>query len=196
MEEGDKSSASFLQQPAIESIMRSLRLPSFDLAPLPDARELGQDAEKTDLFNLVVISPCQTFVSNDPTDEENVERTPCNITSFECFDNSPPSQGNNGGATATGPTRVTVDFDYELWYTKPDEFNATVIQLESSMLQHLAKVFNLLDCPYVSSSNVATVRNSDGGRQRHLQIFGDELADLFVGVDSTPVDVPDTEHGR
>jgi len=167
-------------------------LRSSQLAPLDVSRELPEESRGADLFTLVKISPCQTFVSNDPTEEENVKRTPCNITSFECVDNTSNASGTSAGVS---PSDVTVDFDYELWYTKPDLFNVTVVQVESSMLQHLAKVFGLLECPYVTSSaNTATTRNA-GGRQRHLQIFGDELADLFVGVDSTPVDEPDYVHG-
>lgn len=164
-------------------------LRSSELAPL--SRELQEETE-SNLFNLVVISPCQTFVSNDPTAEESVPRTPCNITSFECFDTVEEVETDGGGGAPTGPSRVTVDFDYELWTTDPGKFDESLVQLESSMLQHLAKVFNLLDCPYVSTPNVAIERNSGG---RNLQIFGDELAELFVGVDSTPMDVPDTEQG-
>ena len=157
-------------------------------------RELEEDTA-SDLFNVVVISPCQTFVSNDPEDvADNVVRTPCNITSFVCFDTTEVDT-SSGNSAPTTPSEVTVDFDYELWYTNADKFNTTVSQLESSMLQHLAKVFNLLECPYVSMSNTATSASKQLGGQRRVQIFGDELADLFVGVDSTPVDEPDNEIG-
>lgn len=177
----------------------SLRSASESLAPIDDvaSRELG-DSVGESLFTLVKISPCQTFVSNDPTEEENVERTPCNITSFACYDVAQDtSTSGGGGATSSGPSRVSVDFDYELWLTDSANLDETVVQLESSMLQHLAKVFNLLDCPYVSTSgNTATSRAVGGGRGRHLQIFGDELADLFVGVDSTPMDKPDESNSK
>jgi hypothetical protein len=160
-----------------------------ELAPLDVSRELQEEGRASDLFTLVKISPCQTFVSNDPTAEEDVERTPCNITSFECIETDDTSTTTGNGGSSNGPSRVTVEFDYELWTTNPNNLNQTIVQLESSMLQHLAKVFNLLDCPFVSAG-----RNSGGGRQRHLQVFGDELAELFVGVDSTPLDEPDDEH--
>jgi hypothetical protein len=172
------------------SLLRSARAPTDELS-----RDLGaDDGTGSDLFTLVKISPCQTFVSNDPTEEENIKRTPCNITSFSCYDVADDTSSTNG-ATTSGPSHLSVDFDYELWYTESANINDTVVELESSMLQHLAKVFNLLDCPYVSSSgSTATTRTAaGGGRGRHLQIFGDELADLFVGVDSTPVDVPDQD---
>lgn len=175
------------------SLLRSARAPTDELS-----RDLGaDDGTGSDLFTLVKISPCQTFVSNDPTEEENIKRTPCNITSFSCYDVADDTSSTNG-ATTSGPSHLSVDFDYELWYTESANINDTVVELESSMLQHLAKVFNLLDCPYVSSSgSTATTRTAaGGGRGRHLQIFGDELADLFVGVDSTPVDVPDQDRSK
>ena len=170
-------------------------------APAPiNGRDLGaDDGAGSDLFTLVKISPCQTFVSNDPTEGENVKRTPCNITSFSCYDVADDTSSTGAtAATTTGLSRVSVDFDYELWLTESANINATIVELESSMLQHLAKVFNLLDCPFVSTSgSTATTRTAaGGGRGRHLQIFGDELADLFVGVDSTPVDMPDEDQSK
>lgn len=153
-------------------LLRRSELPPIDLS-----RELAEEA--ADLFSLVVISPCQIFVSNDPsTNEEEIVRTPCNITSFECFE----TLGTDYGSSSSGPSEVIVKFDYELWYSNPNQFNLTVVQLESSMLQHMAKVFGLLNCPTVAQTR---------GSNRGLQVFTQEIADLFVGVDSTPVDVPD-----
>jgi hypothetical protein len=162
-----------------------LRIP--ELPPLDLSRKLqDDDQEEADhLFSSVVISPCQVFVSNDPdTNEDEINRNPCNITSFECFE----STGSDYGASQGGqPSSVTVKFDYEMWYSPPQQFNLTVLQLESSMLQHLAKVFGLLECPTI------TPKRSYGSNRR-LQVFSQEIADLFVGVDSTPVDVPDVNN--
>jgi hypothetical protein len=158
-------------------LLRRPELPLLDLI-----RELQNDQEEADdLFSSVVISPCQVFVSNDPpTNGDEIFLNPCNITSFECFE----STGSDYGSSQSGqPSIVTVRFDYEMWYSQSQQFNLTVLQLENSMLQHLAKVFGLLDCPTISPKIL--------GSNRRLQVFSQEIADLFVGVDSTPVDVPD-----
>ena len=158
-----------------------------ELPPIDQSRELDNaDEEAAGIFSVVVVSPCQVFVSNDPSTNENDEelkRIPCNITSFECFG----TQETDYGSSSSGPSEVTVKFDYELWYSNPKQFNLTVVQLESSMLQHMAKVFGLLDCPIVAQTR---------GINRRLQVFSQEIADLFVGVDSTPVDVPDMNNSK
>jgi hypothetical protein len=159
-------------------LLRRPELPQLDLR-----RELQDDEEEVDdLFSSVVISPCQVYISNDPsTNGDEIFRNPCNITSFECFENA----GSDYGSSLSGqPSRVTVEFDYEMWYSPPEQFNLTVLHLESNMLQHLAKVFGLLECPTIAETKKL-------GSDRGLQVFSEQIADLFVGVDSAPVDVPD-----
>lgn len=170
-----------------------------ELPPIDQSRELDEEAadeEAADIFSLVVVSPCQVFVSNDPSaNEEEIKRIPCNITSFECFKNLE----TDNGSSSSGPSEVTVEFDYELWYSNPKQFNLTVVQLESSMLQHMAKVFGLLECPTVAQTRGnrdLQVFSQEMADNRGLQVFSQEIADLFVGVDSTPVDVPDMNNGR
>ena len=142
------------------------------------------DEDLADIFSVVVISPCQIWISNDPPpDGEFQDPNPCNITSFECFD-----RVANAASGVPGPTHVEVLFDYEVYYDETADLDRTIAALESNMLQHLAGVFDLLECPLASTSR----RSGNRG----LEIFSDELADLFVGVDSTPVDDTDPAHGK
>lgn len=164
----------------MSSLLRRSELPPLDLR-----RAQAEEEDAEDLFSLVVISPCQIFVSNDPPEDGlDVVGTPCNITSFNCFDTVEMEKANE-----PVPYKVTVEFDYEIWYSDSGTLNTTLLQMESSMLRHLATVFGLLECPLAS-------QQTSRGSTRDLQIFTQEMADLFIGVDSTPPDVADTENSE
>ena len=153
------------------------------------------------------VSPCQFRVSNDPILVSGPEEV-CDATIYGCV------RDHSFLLTANDDVKeLALRYDYDMYYDQYDSQMSNVQDmiefLEGSMLEHLASLLNLKQCPPLSSlrlSGHSDARNKDGPLQRRratsintsrkaLQGFSDEQSAVVIAINSEPGDLKSTEHG-
>jgi hypothetical protein len=131
-------------------------------------------------------SPCAIEASNDPFTTEEIDEMAMQICAQDfyggCIDDI-------ADFNTTGLFQMSTTFDYELHYQTGANFTTTLAALEASMLEHLASMVGLSDCP--QGRNLRNRRS----RVRQLQLPRSELS-RFEGVSSLPLDRKDPYWGK
>mmetsp|Transcript_8848 Transcript_8848/g.12597 ORF Transcript_8848/g.12597 Transcript_8848/m.12597 type:complete len:454 (-) Transcript_8848:140-1501(-) len=135
-----------------------------------------------DPFVVFYSSPCQIRVSNDPEAEPKpiTKPNPCNITFYDCS-----ATDDTGSINVFAEQAMSIEYDYELHYTKGANLEQTLFGLEASMLEHLASATGLVDCPVLQNN-----RRLQESRGKRL-MENHDLPDLFSAVSSDRVDTAD-----
>lgn len=141
------------------------------------------------------VSPCEYRVSNDPliVTESDV----CDATIYGCVrDHSFLIQSNDN------VKEISLTYDYDMYYqfnSQMHNFRDMQEFLEGSMLEHLASVLDLKQCP----TTTATSRLGESGppqrrilsaTSRKLQGFSEEQKAYFIAINSEPGDFKSIEH--
>ena len=170
---------------------------------------LLQTNSNYDIFDHYV-SPCQFRVSNDPllvSEPEDV----CDATIYGCVRDHTFLLNSNDNVK-----ELALRYDYDMYYDPYDSQMRNVQDmiefLEGTMLEHLASLLDLKQCPPLSSlrssssTSSNTARNNDGPSQRRrattsdiarrvLQEFSDEQSSVVIAINSQPGDLKSAEYG-
>jgi hypothetical protein len=138
------------------------------------------------------VSPCEFRVSNDPmlVSDEDV----CDTTIYGCV------RDHTFLIHAMDDVKqIPVSYDYDVYYKFDSPSSYTFMDmvdfLEGTILEHLASLLGLKQCPPAPISNG---RNRDGAgndRQRRLEAFTEEQKAAFIAINSDPADNEATEYG-
>jgi hypothetical protein len=155
-----------------------------------DESSFPVQSNMSDVFDHYV-SPCEFRVSNDPMLDS--DQDVCDTTIYGCV------RDHTFLIHAMDDViQFPVSYDYDVYYKfdSPDyTFMDMVDFLEGSILEHLASLLGLKQCPPAPISNG---RNRDGtgnNRNRRLEAFTEEQKAAFIAINSDPADNEATEYG-
>ena len=168
------------------------------LAPLDPTEEEPNEFEgnvssylsESNIFDHYV-SPCEFRVSNDPmlVSANNV----CDTTIYGCVrDHSFLIHARDG------VIELPVSYDYDLFYKLDSSdymFDDIVEFLEGSMLEHLASLVDLKQCPPTPTSTGRNRAGNGNNGLRRLETFTEQQKTAFIAVKSGPADIQAIAYG-
>jgi hypothetical protein len=143
----------------------------------------GSNSSQSNTFDHYV-SPCEFRVSNDPM--VVASQDVCDTTIYGCVrDHTFLIHARDG------VIQLPVTFDYDVYY-KFDSSDHSVKDmvdfLEGTMLEHLANLLDLKQCPSSPTSNGRNRDDTGSNRRRRLVAFTEEQKAAFIAVNSDPAD--------
>mmetsp|Transcript_77386 Transcript_77386/g.116346 ORF Transcript_77386/g.116346 Transcript_77386/m.116346 type:complete len:371 (+) Transcript_77386:123-1235(+) len=139
--------------------------------------ESEEEASDEEFTYALYESPCTLQASNEEFTSEQIDAFEVCDTTFygRCLEEPPDTDD---------AVAYQIAFDFELWHRRLASVSRTLEHLEPVMLDHVASVLGLKDCP---------TRQRRRRRLQGAHDLTDEELDLLVGISSAPGDFEDED---